>query len=169
MSNDDLILHADLEERITRFGETNPIDYKICINRFDPTLALSSFSDFIQTQEILLCACNKQCNCKKECICDDDNTATLKLTHSDILSNCRYIFEFSVDRIISHNKKKQYLKGFHLDEKNQEEKTLFELHNDVLILYTSNEKLHFELDETYMYRHGNLIITFDYMRYSSSN
>jgi hypothetical protein len=165
----DAALHSDLEERLARFGASDPLP-KYKINRFDPIHALSAFGDLLQSHELLLCACQQQCNCKKGkvCQCDDDNSATLKLRKADVLSNCRFMLEFAVDTTLAYNKKKQYLRGFHLNEETQEEATRFDLYADLLVAYTPSGELHFALDEVYSYRHGQLTITFDYMRYEEA-
>jgi len=165
----DAVLHADLEERLSRFGTTNPMgEYKI--NNFDPVLALAAFGDVLQSQELLLCARKQVCSCKKgiTCECDDDDSAVLKLRKADVLSNCRFLLEFNVDTALAYNKKKQYLRAFHLNDATQEETTRFDLYADLLVAYTPNGELHFELDEAYSYRHGNLMISFDYMRYEEA-
>ena len=163
----DAALHDDLEDRLARFGTTDPLGrYKT--NRFCPAIALAGFGDLLQSQEILLCACQQQCNCKKECKCDDDDSAILKLKKADVLSNCRFQLEFAVDTALAYNKKKQYLRAFHLNEETQEEKPLFELYADRLVVYAPQAELHYELDEPYSYRHGYLNIAFNYMSYEDA-
>lgn len=163
----DLELHQELEERLERFGTTNPLgDYTT--NLFDPSIALYAFGDSLTGKEVNLCKRRRECSCKKgrECECDDEEFIVLKLDRAEVLSNCQFQLIFStVEPALKLNRKKELLRAFLLDDA-QNETTIFDLYGDKIIIHTMDKVLSFDLDEPAPFKFGLLTIGFNYMQYS---
>src|SRR5665647_1827361 len=50
------------------------------------------------------CTAQEKCTCPVACICDDDYFVDLKLVNASVLSNCRFVLEFSAPESLKAHK-----------------------------------------------------------------
>ena len=165
-SNEDKEIHNELEDRIQRFGQTNPLgDYKI--NRFNTIQVLSDLEQVIKKSKVHVCRRNYVCNCKGECICDDDDFIDVGKTSFDTLSNCRFMITMDVTQNLRLNRKKDVVRIFALDEL-QNETVLFDiiLPEQKLRVPCSDKVITFDLDEIPSFKFNTITISLSYINYS---
>ena len=187
---DDKALHEDLEERLARFGRTNPLGEYIT-NKFDSLEEVLRFQSGLQTsglegKKIYMSRKKYPCYCKKieDCLCEDvvDDYVQLEKCTGDISSDCLYLMNFRLNRSIEVDSDKMLLRFFVLNEELREESEVSDEtgdETDVFSLLLPKKKLIIHLDggDTLSFRikrlpsgsYNTLPIAFNYMNYEHAS
>ena len=162
-------LHEDLEQRIQRFGKTNPIELtSVRVNKIDTIKMLSEFETFAKkctSGNLLMCNRQEVCKCKNKdkCGCDDDTYTEIRLIKSDILSNCKYMMEFQVQDPSALAKNAKLFRIFVLEDDGKERPIadVFIKRREFRLLIAS--PITFTLHEKPTLKYGVLTLYMDYL------
>lgn len=167
-------LHRDLEDRVARFGKTNPLvsldGTKSMGSQLD-TIRLLSVFDRTQ-QNLYLCSRQDPCKCKSSthCNCDSDAYTHVTSIKSDILSNCKYIIELTLAQSSVLDRKSKAYRLFSLNDEEEEDLPIADISvaNSQMIIYSQagTRSVTFPLTEKPVIKYGILTLQFDYLIYS---